>query len=150
MRFLATKELGRLSKWLRILGYDCEYFTEDNMVSLTIKSLQEDRVILTRNTRLSEKAGFRVMHIKSDLVKEQLRQVLDELKLKISDEEMFTRCVICNVLLGDIGKEKAKDKVPPFVYETHEDFVRCVKCGRVYWHGTHWGNVREYVNGIYR
>lgn len=150
MKFLATKELGRLCKWLRILGYDCEYFTEDSLASLTIKSLQEDRVILTRNARLSEKAGFKVVHIKSDLVKEQLRQVLDKLKLKVSDEEMFTRCVICNVLLEGIKKEGIKDKVPPFVYETHEDFVRCARCGRVYWQGTHWGNVRKYVDGIYR
>ncbi len=150
MKFLATKELGRLCKWLRILGYDCEYMTEDNLVSLAIKSLREDRVILTRNARLSEKAGFKVAHIKSDLVKEQLKYVLGELKLKISDEEMFTRCVLCNVLLEDIEKREAENKVPPFVYETHEDFVRCAKCGRVYWQGTHWGNVREYIDGIYR
>ncbi|KPK42291.1 MAG: hypothetical protein AMJ78_03020 [Omnitrophica WOR_2 bacterium SM23_29] len=150
MRFLATKELGRLCKWLRILGYDCEYFTEDNLVSLTIKSLQEDRVILTRNVRLSERAGFKVVHIKHDLVKEQLKQVLNELKLKIGEEGMFTRCVICNLSLEDVKKEEAEDKVPPFVYKMHDDFVRCPKCGRVYWHGTHWGNVREYINGIYR
>lgn len=150
MKFLATKELGRLCKWLRILGYDCEYFAEDNLTSLTIKSLQEDRVILTRNVRLSERAGFKVAHIKNDLVKEQLKQVLNELKLKIDEEEMFTRCVICNLLLEEIKKEEAEDKVPPFVYKAHDNFVRCPKCKRVYWHGTHWGNVREYINGIYR
>jgi len=150
MKFLTTKELGRLCKWLRILGYDCEYFTEDNLTSLTIKSLREDRVILTRNARLSERAGFKVLHVKSDLVKEQLKQVLEEVKLKIDRDEMFTRCTICNTLLEEIRKEEAEDKVPPFVYKTQKDFVRCPVCGRVYWHGTHWGNVTEYVNGIYR
>lgn len=150
MKFLTTKELGRLCKWLRILGYDCEYFTEDNLTSLTIKSLREDRIILTRNARLSERAGFKVLHVKSDLVKEQLKQVLEEFKLKIDRDEMFTRCTICNTLLEEIRKEEAEDKVPPFVYKTQEDFVRCSVCGRVYWQGTHWGNVTEYVNGIYR
>lgn len=150
MKFLTTKELGRLCKWLRILGCDCEYFTEDNLTSLTIKSLREDRIILTRNARLSERAGFKVLHVKSDLVKEQLKQVLEEFKLKIDRDEMFTRCTICNTLLEEIRKEEAEDKVPPFVYKTQEDFVRCSVCGRVYWHGTHWGNVTEYVNGIYR
>lgn len=123
---------------------------EDNLTSLTIKSLQEERIILTRKARLSERAGFKVVHIKGDLVKEQLRQVLNELRLKIADEDMFTRCVICNVLLEGVKKEEAKDKVPPFVYETHNDFVKCGRCGRVYWQGTHWGNVREYIDGIYR
>ncbi len=148
MKFLVTKELGRLCKWLRILGYDCEYFIEDNLVSLTIKSLQEDRVILTRNARLSQRAGFKVVHINSDLVKGQLRQVLDVLKLKIGEEEMFTRCVICNVLLEDIERQEAEDKVPPFVYKTQEDFVKCPKCGKVYWQGTHWGNVKKYLREV--
>ena len=148
MKFLATIELGRLCKWLRILGYDCEYFTENSLVSLTIKSLQEDRVILTRNVRLSTRAGYKAVHIKSDFVKEQLRQVLDDLRLGPDEETMFRRCTICNLLLGPIEKKEAKDKVPEFVYETNEDFVRCPECRRIYWHGTHWGNVREYLDGI--
>ena len=149
MRFLATIELGRLCKWLRILGYDCEYFTEDSLVSLSIKSLQEDRVILTRNVRLSARAGYKVVHIKSDFAKEQLIQVLDDLKLETDEDAMFTRCTICNLLLEPVEKKEAKDKVPPFVYETNENFVRCPECRRIYWHGTHWGNVREYLDGIH-
>lgn len=150
MKFLTTKELGRLCKWLRIIGCDCEYFTEDNLVSLTIKSLQENRIILTRNVRLSQRAGFKVVHIKNDLVKEQLKQVLGELGLKIDEDNMFTRCIICNLMLEGIKKEEAESKVPPFVYKTNADFVKCPKCARVYWHGTHWGNAKEYVNEIYR
>lgn len=148
MRFLATIELGRLCKWLRILGYDCEYFKEDNPVSLTIKSLQEDRVILTRNVRLSARAGYKAVRIKSDFAKEQLKQVMDDLRLETDENAMFTRCTICNLLLEPIEKKEAKDKVPAFVYETNENFVRCPECLRIYWHGTHWGNVREYLDGI--
>ncbi len=148
MRFLATTELGRLCNWLRILGYDCKYFTEDSLVSLTIKSLQEDRIILTRNVHLSARAGYKVVHIKSDFVKEQLKQVLEDLRLEPDETAMFTRCTICNLPLERIEKKEAKDKVPEFVYETNEDFVRCPECRRIYWHGTHWGNVREYLDEI--
>lgn len=148
MKFLATIELGRLCKWLRILGYDCGYFTEDSLVSLTIKSLQEDRVILTRNVRLSARAGYKVVHIKSDFVKEQLKQALDDLKLEPDKEAMFTRCTVCNLLLEPIEKKEAKGKVPEYVYGANEDFVRCPGCRRTYWRGTHWGNVREYLDGI--
>jgi uncharacterized protein len=148
VKFLAAIELGRLCKWLRILGYDCEYFKENSLVSLTIKSLREERVILTRNARLSAGAGYRVARIKSDLVKEQLKQALDDLRLEPEAAAMFTRCVICNLSLDPIEKKEAKDRVPDFVYEANEVFMICPGCRRVYWHGTHWGNVREYLDGI--
>lgn len=149
MKFLATAELGRLCKWLRILGYDCEYVTETNLVALTIKSLQEDRIILTRNIRLGARAGYRVVHIKGDHVKDQLGQVVDVLKIEPRQEAMFTRCIICNLALDSIEKRETQGKVPSFVYETNDKFVKCGKCGRIYWQGTHWGNVREYLDGIH-
>lgn len=151
MKFLATAELGRLCKWLRILGYDCEYCAtpvESSSTSLKIRSLQEDRVILTRNARFGKRSGYKVVRVESDFVKDQLRGVLEDLKLKIDEDAMFTRCTLCNLTLEHIDKKDAEGKVPQFVYETKADFVKCAKCGRIYWHGSHWGNVKEYIDGI--
>lgn len=151
MKFLATAELGRLCKWLRILGYDCEYCAapvEESLSSLKIRSLQEDRIILTRNARLGKRSGYKVVRVEGDFVESQLRQILKELKLEVCGDAMFTRCTLCNLPLGRIEKKDAEGKVPPFVYETNSDFVKCAKCGRIYWHGSHWGNVKEYVDGI--
>lgn len=144
-KFILTKELGRLAKWLRIMGFDASYFKEENKSILIITSLQEERIILTRDSRLSRFSGIRMLRIKSDFVKEQIEQVIADLKLKPNENGMFTRCIVCNELLGDIEKQKIKNKIPEYVYKTQSTFVSCPACKRVYWQGTHWGNVRKFL-----
>jgi len=143
MKFIATKELGRLAKWMRILGFDTEYFQEENHSKLKIVALRDERIILTRNTRLSRPKGIKLVQIKHDLLNEQLLDVSKELELKADKDLMFSRCTICNAVLEPIEKEKIKDKVPEYVFETHNKFIKCPACLRIYWSGTHWGNVEE-------
>lgn len=147
-RFILTRELGRLAKWLRILGYDAIYFDSDNVSTLIIKSLRENRIILTRNSKLTRHKGAGIILLSSDFLGKQLKELTRQLKLKPEKEAMFSRCVICNELLKVLEKQKAEGKVPPYVFETQEDFVTCPKCGRIYWQGTHWGNVRHYLKNI--
>lgn len=148
MKFILTKELGRLAKWLRILGFDAEYFTESQESALIIKALQEDRVILTRNLHLVRHAGIKMLHIKPDYVNEQLRQAVKELSLAPDKSLMFTRCILCNEILHTIEKEKVKDRVPEYIFKTQNDFVTCPKCLRAYWQGSHWGNVEKTLKEI--
>jgi hypothetical protein len=148
MKFILTKELGRLAKWLRILGYDACYFKEDNKGLLLIEALRDERIILTRNSRLPQAKGIPMIKIKSDYLKEQIKQVWKDLKLKADEALMFSRCIICNVQLVEIEKEKIKDEVPEYVYNTQKDFITCPKCQRIYWAGTHWGNVTKTLKEI--
>ena len=148
MKFILTKELGRLATWLRILGYDSSFYRQDNLSTLVITALREERAILTRNSRISRFPGPRIVKIKSDFVAQQIKQVIVELKLKPKQKDMFTRCVICNIGLEEIGKSRVKNKVPEYVYQTQKDFVVCPQCKKVYWQGTHWGNAREYLEKI--
>jgi uncharacterized protein with PIN domain len=148
MKFILTKELGRLAKWLRILGYDAEYFREAKEASLVIKALQEDRVILTRNARLGQHVGIKRLNITCDSIYEQLRQTFAGLLLRPDAALMFTRCTICNEALQGIEKEKVKDRVPQYVFKAQNDFVNCPKCQRIYWQGSHWGNVKNTLKEI--
>lgn len=148
IKFILTKELGRLAKWLRILGFDTVYFKQDNKGLLLLTSLREERIILTRNQRLAKIKGPRIINIKSDNLKEQLREILDLFKISIDEEKMFTRCVICNLELEYIEKEKVKQKVPEYVFQTQNNFYTCRGCGRIYWQGTHWGNVAKILEEI--
>jgi hypothetical protein len=150
MKLLLTRELGRLSKWLRILGFDCEYYNQDNISSLVIQALRDSRIIITRNSRLPKSAGIKIVLIKSEKIKEQVPEVLGALKLKPSRSSMFTRCIICNRELVSVDKIKVKDKVPEYVFDTQENFVTCLKCKRIYWQGTHWGNVTKTLEEIKR
>ena len=148
MKFIATKELGKLSKWLRILGFDTEYYTQDNKSSLVISALRDERVVLTRLMRFPQGHGIKVLHINSDFVKEQIKQLINELGLRLEKEQMFSRCTICNQEVVAIEKEKIKDNVPEYVYRTQSDFSICPVCARVYWQGSHWGNVSKILEEI--
>jgi uncharacterized protein with PIN domain len=148
VKLILTKELGRLAKWLRILGFDAEYFNEDKPASLIIQALRDERTILTRNHRLPQVRGVKIVFIQNEKIKEQVGETLKKLNLKPDSAAMFTRCIICNAELVVITKEKIKDKVPEYVFKTQEHFLTCPKCSRIYWQGTHWGNVAKTLEDI--
>jgi len=145
VKFILTKEVGRLCKWLRILGFDAEYFSEDNLATLIIKALKENRIIVTRKKKIDD---LKVIRVYANDVKEQLREVLTQLELKPDEDKMFTRCVICNKTLEKAEKEKIKEKVPLYVYQTQNEFYQCPSCQRIYWQGTHWGNVKKIIQDL--
>ena len=149
MRFILTPELGRLAKWLRILGFDAVYFTKINFSSLLIQALRDRSIILTRNSHLINKArAVRFIQIKSDEVNQQLRQVLKELNITPDKNMMFSRCLICNLELEEIDKQQVKNKVPDYVFKTQDEFLTCPSCQRIYWSGTHWGNISKTLQAI--
>ena len=148
MKFLATRELGRLAKWLRILGFDTAYFRDDNKSSLIITALREDRMILTRNKILLKDKALKILFVKSEDLKEQLKQLIKDSNIKINPKDMFTRCILCNKVLSEVAKENVADKIPEYVFQTQEVFCRCGQCGRIYWQGTHWGNVTATLEEI--
>lgn len=149
MKFILTKELGRLAKWLRILGHDTVYFNQENLSSLIIRALSSERIILTRNHRLAaENRGIKIIVVEKEKIKEQIAEVLKELKISPHPSQMFTRCIMCNELLMEIKKEKVKNRVPEYVFETQGSFITCPKCNRIYWEGTHWGNVTKTLEEI--
>lgn len=148
MKFLVTKELGRLAKWLRILGYDTVYFKEENKSSLIIEALREERIILTRNKRFSPPRSVRFLWIENNSTKEQILQVIKELNLSLDEDVMFSRCTICNEEISQVPKDKVKDRIPEYVFKTQADFFSCLNCQRIYWQGTHWGNVTSIMKEI--
>ncbi len=149
MKFIVTGELGRLAKWLRIFGFDTAYVA--GLVtpgSLIIQALRDERIILTRNHRLSRSSGARIILLESGSIKEQMQEVLQKLHLDLSPESMFIRCTVCNETLERSDKGSVKALVPEYVFKTQEDFFSCPKCRRVYWQGTHWGNIQETLKEI--
>lgn len=150
MKFLLTSELGRLAKWLRILGYDSAYIRENNHASLIIKALRESRIIISRNSHLGRSGGIKIALLKAENLKEQLKELGTKLPLATGQENMFSRCVVCNEQLAAMEKKHIKERVPEYVYQTHDDFFACPQCRRVYWQGTHWGNVSKILEELAR
>jgi len=136
-RFIADSMLGRLAKWLRVLGFDTLYKPDCKKEDMILRSLREKRVILTRNTRLSKSVGLQVVFLADTEVKNQISQIINELNLKIDKSSIFIRCTICNEIALTVPKEQVKDKVPEYVYNTQKEFRICPACKRIYWAGTH-------------
>lgn len=140
-RFLADVMLGRLARWLRVLGYDTLYSSDAEDAALARRAQVEDRILLTRDRELARRRGIRVVLLSDDRVAEQLRQVLQELGLR--SQTAFSRCIECNIVLADLDRGAAQARVPPYVFNTHDRFRQCPRCGRTYWRGTHWAHMVE-------
>jgi hypothetical protein len=137
MKFIADVMLGRLAKRLRLRGFDVLYDRTLNDNEIIRLSLEQDRMILTRDTALSERPlAKNHLFINSDLVQEQVEQVLSSFPPETHINPL-TRCSECNEPLDHIEREEAQDLVPLHVYEHKDLFLRCPRCKRTYWHGTH-------------
>jgi uncharacterized protein with PIN domain len=136
-RFVADVMLGRLAKWLRIAGFDVLYsncYTDDELISL---SRTEDRVLLSRDTRLLVRRSVcNFIFLESEKIREQIRQVFRATQIK-SLPGLLSRCLSCNVVLAELTRDRALNLVPTYVFETQEQFKSCPSCRRIYWAGTH-------------
>jgi len=145
-RFMADAMLGRLARWLRILGYDTAYEKVIDDDDLIKRAIGEDRWLLTRDGYLAQRKVLRGRHtlIKRDDLNGQLWQLHHELSVRLDlDDERSFRCADCNTTLRTIPEENAAACVPPFVAQRYHDFLRCDSCGRVCWPGTHWESMRN-------
>ncbi|TMA82042.1 MAG: hypothetical protein E6J77_16125 [Deltaproteobacteria bacterium] len=71
----------------------------------------------------------------------QLREVAAAVPL--GGRALLRRCLECNRLLEEVPRERARDRVPPFVWATNERFLTCPSCGRLYWPATHYAHMRQ-------
>jgi len=146
MKFITDRTLGKLAKWLRILGYDTVYYRGAIDRSMLEKGRRERRIVLTRRRDMAERqfAG-RMKIVMADGVTAQLREVIDELELAPSRDDLFTRCLSCNTCLHPADRQLVKGSVPPYVLQTQTDFRICSLCRRIYWPGTHRDNMLRFL-----
>lgn len=149
IRFIADDMLGRLAKWLRIFGFDVLYHRSINDNDLIEKANSTGRILLTRDTKIASSGGAnRCILVIPDNYREQLKQLFRLLNLNIDRQCIFSRCLICNELLKTTDKENVKGKVPPFVFEKAGEFMRCEKCDKIYWRGTHIERVEKFISEL--
>lgn len=145
--FLADAMLGRLARWLRILGYDAEYFSGEDDYLLR-QARREGRILLTRDTRLLRRHPLPPhLFVQSDHVMEQLRQVVAALRLN-PEAPPAHRCSCCNAVLEPRDKAQVVGLVPEFVWSHHEAFWGCPRCQRIYWAGTHRRRMEEAIKAL--
>lgn len=140
--------VGKLARWLRILGFDVAYFSRIEDEDLIRLAARERRIILTRDHELIKKAlkkkslKQKALLIESENWEEQVDQVLDHFRLR-KKIDPNSRCLECNEKLKFLPRNRAKNLVPPFVYEKVDAFAICPACGRVFWKGTHFRDMEK-------
>lgn len=141
--FLADAMLGKLARWLRLLGIDCAWEPHVADEALVRRGVWQGRVILTRDRRLPEEWRVSDVHVlRADDPFEQLREVLERFDLAAS-VRLFSRCSECNVPLEPASAAQVIEQVPERVAAEQGDLWACPACGRVYWEGSHTARIRR-------
>ena len=144
MKFIADAMLGRLARWLRLLGFDTLYYKDISDADLLKIAKQQSRIVLTRDTHFRHFRNFNdYLLIRSNETIGQLREIMNAFGVK---EFNPGRCTRCNGILQEIAKgEEVKGLVPEHTYIKFKTFLRCQDCGNLYWEGTHIKRFREKV-----
>ncbi len=141
-RLLADAMLGKLARWLRVLGYDTRYLQGDD-AWIAHEARADDRVLLTRDRELARRRGLKVILVQSQSLHKQLAQVVAS--VGAPPEGTTSRCMACNVSLRRLSVEEARPDVPRYVAQTQRYFCSCPKCGKIYWRGTHWEGIEGQI-----
>ena len=149
-KFIVDNNVGKLVKWLRIMGYDTLFFDGSNDSYMIATALAEGRVILTRDTQIVKRrvvasGQLKVILIQSDEPELQMQQVINTLNLDCQFRP-FAICLECNQPLLERSKQQVKDLVPPYVFQTQSQYMECPACHRIYWRGTHWQAMTKKLN----
>ncbi len=151
MKFIVDRMLGKLTKQLRMLGYDAVYYQGDDPEQLIQMARREDRTILTRNARLISKRPLeRIIGVQEDRPYLQLKDLIKRGCLPLDQVKPLSRCLPCNAMLESISPEEAEGKVPDFVLYQQKEFFRCPECGRIYWKGSHRVNMEKRVEELFQ
>ncbi len=146
-KFAVDEMLGSLARWLRIMGYDTTYKKDKGDNEILSSANEEGRIVLTRDEELASRASPSSLYVLSDDLDQQLVQVAGAFGLVASEE--MVRCTVCNGDLGPVTKEELTGTVPKGALDSHEQFFRCKSCGKVYWKGSHWNNIRKRIESLH-
>lgn len=142
-RFLADAMLGRLARWLRVLGFDTRYDPAGDDKELVALADAEHRVLLTRDRHLVRfLRPQRPLLVAAEQPLAQLREVILACRLS-PPAELFTRCLLCNQPLQQASAEEAATLVPETARHLPGPVRRCPHCRHIYWHGSHTRRMRE-------
>ncbi|MFC2013118.1 Mut7-C RNAse domain-containing protein [Chloroflexota bacterium] len=139
---MVDQNVGKLAKWLRLMGYDTRLFGEGDDSHMVAIAVKEDRVLLTRDAEIMKRrvvscGRLMAVLIKTEEPEQQIRQVIKSLNLDWRLRS-FALCLECNRSLVAKNKAEVMDLVPPYVFETQDQYMECPHCHRIYWRGTHW------------
>jgi uncharacterized protein with PIN domain len=146
LKFIADGMLGKLTRWLRMLGHNVKYSNRLNDAQLIEIAKKERRILLTRDLELYQQAtakGVDAFYLNGVTEEERLAEMAKRFNIKLDIDMTTSRCPKCNARVKPVSKDNVKDKVEKSTFNYYSDFWECPKCGQVYWQGAHWTRIRK-------
>ncbi len=148
VRFVVDTHLGRLARYLRMVGFDTLYrndFTDDELARI---SSHQRRILLTKDRGLLKRS--RVTHgyfVREIHPRAQLTEVMRRFDL-VGLIAPFQRCIRCNGMVKAVDKEEIIDQLEPETRQYYDEYQRCDDCARIYWRGSHYQRMQRFIAQI--
>jgi hypothetical protein len=146
LKFITDGMLGKLTRWLRLLGYDVEYANDMEDKKLMTLAMKERRTLLTQDLELFQQAsthGIDTFLVEGRTEVERLAHLSKKYDLPLEIDVTVSRCPKCNARIRPIAKNSVADKVEQATFKFYSEFWTCPECGQIYWQGAHWKRIRE-------
>ena len=148
-KFIPDVHLGKLARYLRMLGFDTKYENDYHDYEIVDISLKDKRTILTRDKGILKRNDVaRGYWIRNNDPELQLKEVVDRFHLNNQIRE-FERCMDCNTKLEKIDKKKIIDRLPFKVKEGQSEFWYCKTCDKIFWLGTHYDKMKKMIRKLF-
>lgn len=145
MIFICDVMLGKLARYLRVLGFDTRYVRRrDDLEAFPAPSVES--FFLTR--RQGRGTRPHTVVVLDDNPEKQLLEIRDIVEQHVDRSAFMTRCLECNTPLVDAPKEKIEPFVPEYIYHHHDRFKTCPSCRKVYWEGSHAHEMHEWIGKL--
>jgi len=145
LKFVLDVHLGKLAGYLRMLGFDVVYRNDASDPELVRISSEEQRVLLTRDRGLLMHSAITHGYwVRATDSRRQAAELVRRFDLK-SAFDPFSRCIACNTLLHRVEKAAVAERLQPRTAEVFQEFLRCGGCGRIFWKGSHYRRMRQWI-----
>jgi uncharacterized protein with PIN domain len=146
VKFLADGMMGKLARWLRMLGQDVIYSVKFNDSELLELAKKEDRILLTKDFELYKRAiirGLDAYYVEGKSGSEHLAEVAKRYNLSLMIDMDKSNCPICNTKLSAIPKEQLQGEIEKNTFTYYDKFWKCPNCGQIYRQGAHWKQINN-------
>ena len=146
MKFIADSMLGKLARWLRMLGHDVTYTIQLNDNDLLELAKKENRVLLTKDLELYKRANAKnldALYLEGKSESERLAEVAKRYSLTLEIDMEKSHCPVCNTKLKATPKEQLSGEIEKNTFTYYDKFWKCPNCGQVYWQGAHWNQISK-------
>jgi len=146
LKFITDGMLGKLTRWLRMLGHDVEYSKSLDDKELTDKAKTENRILLTRDLKLYQRAitqGANAFLVEGTTEAKKLAQLSKRFDFKLEIDVAVSRCPKCNTPIEPVPKEEVIERIPKATASYYNEFWRCPSCEQIYWRGAHWKRIEK-------